>query len=248
MLENKVILITGAAKGMGAAHSELCASYGATVIVSDLDESGTEVADTICKSGGKAVFHKLDVSKQESWKSLIDFIMSKFGRLDGLVNNAGIVVSKPLEVISESEFDKIFAINVKGVFLGCQLALPAFKAAGKASIVNISSTSGIVANLPGLSAYCATKGAVRLFTKALAVDFAQYNIRANSVHPGTIETPLVVDYLKDPAINELLSNAAILKRVGKPSEVSEAVAFLLSDKSSYMTGSEMIVDGGVTAV
>jgi NAD(P)-dependent dehydrogenase (short-subunit alcohol dehydrogenase family) len=173
--------------------------------------------------------------------------LSEHGRLDRIVNNAGIVLSKPVEEITEAELDLCIDVNFKGTFFGCQFALPAFKAAGGGAIVNISSTSGMIANLPGLSAYCATKAAVRLFTKAIVLDYAGCDIRANSVHPGTIETPVVVVYLADKSAEEFLANAAILKRAGKPSEVSETVAFLFSGRSSYMTGSELVVDGGVTA-
>ncbi|WP_223545430.1 SDR family NAD(P)-dependent oxidoreductase [Pseudomonas sp. A-B-19] len=210
-------------------------------------QKGEAVAQSIRDGGGQASFYQLNVTSPDNWKSVIDSILKEHGRLDGLVNNAGIVLSKPVEEITEAELDLCINVNFKGTFFGCQFALPGFKAAGGGAIVNISSTSGIVANLPGLSAYCATKGAVRLFTKAIALDYAGYGVRANSVHPGAIETPMVAEYLADKSTEELLANAAILKRVGKPSEVSETVAFLLSDRSSYMTGSELVVDGGVTA-
>lgn len=247
MLNNKIVLITGASKGMGASHARICAAYGAVVVMADLDSNGYKVAELINKSGGNAVFYELDVSSAASWKALIDTVVGTYGRLDGLVNNAGVVLSKPVDEITEQELDLIVDVNLKGTFFGCQYALPALKASKCGVIVNISSTSGMVANLPGLSAYCATKGAVRLLTKAVAVDYAGYGIRVNSVHPGTIETPMVAKYLEDSETERLLANASVLKRVGQASEVSEAVAFLLSEKSSYMTGGELVVDGGVTA-
>ncbi|MDZ3992629.1 glucose 1-dehydrogenase [Pseudomonas sp. Teo4] len=247
MLNNKIVLITGASKGMGASHARICAAYGAVVVLADLDPAGHEVAEIINVSGGCAVFYELDVSCSSSWRSLIEKVIADYGRLDGLVNNAGVVLSKSVEEITAQELDLIIDVNIKGTFFGCQHALPALKLSKAGVIVNISSISGVVANLPGLSAYCATKGAVRLFTKAVAVDYAGYGIRVNSVHPGTIETPMVAKYLEDAEAEKLLVNASILKRVGQASEVSEAVAFLLSDKSSYMTGAELVVDGGVTA-
>lgn len=172
---------------------------------------------------------------------MIDSILKEHGRLDGLVNNAGIVLSKPVEEITEAELDLCINVNFKGTLFGCQFALPGFKVAGGGAIVNISSTSGMVANLPGLSAYCATKGAVRLFTILVMVFGLTRFIRELS---KLLWLPSI---FADKSTEELLANAAILKRVGKPSEVSETVVFLLSDRSSYMTGSELVVDGGVTA-
>lgn len=248
MLEDKIILITGAAKGMGAAHARACAGYGATVLLTDMDPAGEAVAAELRDAGKAAEFRVQDVTSPEVWDATIAWAMERHGRLDGLVNNAGILIRKPLPDLTDAEFAALFDINVKGTFLGCRTALPAFRAAGGGSIVNVSSISGYVANMEGMSAYCATKGAIRLLTKGVAVDYAQYNIRANSVHPGTISTPMTAEFEADPSKHEMLVGVTVMRRIGQATEVSEAVAFLLSDRASYMTGSEMVVDGGFTAV
>lgn len=248
MLKDKIILITGGAKGMGEAHSRMFAERGAIVLLTDFDPLGEEIVKSIVASGGKAHFHRLNVTSENEWKTCIDWAIKNFGRIDGLVNNAGIHIRKMIAEIEVSEWDTIFDINVKGTFLGCKHVLPAMKAAGGGSIVNISSISGLVASMPGMGAYCATKGATRLLTKAVAVDYAQYKIRVNSIHPGTITTPMTAEYIADPSKHELVIGVTVMGRVGEPNEISEAVAFLLSDAASYMTGSEMVVDGGFTAV
>jgi NAD(P)-dependent dehydrogenase (short-subunit alcohol dehydrogenase family) len=248
MLDGKVILITGGAKGMGEAHAQLCASRGATVLVTDLDLRGEAVADGINATGGKAQFRALDVRSDEQWKDCVAWAIRDFGKVDGLVNNAGILIRKPVEEIDISDWNALFDINVKGTFWGCKHILPAMLLAGSGSIVNVSSISGFVANMEGMSAYCATKGAIRLFSKGVAVDYAKHRIRVNSVHPGTISTPMTAEYEADPSKHDMLVGVTVLGRIGQPKEVSEAVAFLLSDAASYMTGSEMVVDGGFTAV
>lgn len=247
-LENKIILITGASKGMGASHARMCAQHGATLLLTDIDPAGEAVAAEIRAQGGRADFYVQDVTSKATWSRIVDWAMEKHGRVNGLVNNAGILIRKPLPDLDEAEFDLLFDINVKGTFLGCQAILPALQAAGGGAIVNVSSISGHVANMEGMTAYCATKGAIRLMTKAVAVDYARHNVRANSVHPGTISTPMTAEYESDPSKHEMLVGVTVMGRIGQAVEVSEAVAFLLSDRASYMTGSEMVVDGGFTAV
>jgi len=248
MLSGKVILITGGAKGMGEAHARLCTERGATVLVTDLDPKGSAVAEAVKAGGGRANFRPLDVTNEDQWKDCIGWAIRDFGKVDGLVNNAGILIRKPAPEITMADWNALFDINVKGTFLGCQNVLPAMRKAGGGSIVNVSSISGFVANLEGMSAYCATKGAIRLLSKGIAVDYAQYGVRCNSVHPGTISTPMTAEFEADPAKHEMLVGVTVMRRIGQPREVSEAVAFLLSDAASYMTGSEMTVDGGFTAV
>jgi NAD(P)-dependent dehydrogenase (short-subunit alcohol dehydrogenase family) len=248
MLSNKVVLVTGGAKGMGEAHSRLLAARGAHVVITDVDTRGEEVASDIVRQGGKAAFHRLDVVNEEQWQDVVATLTQTHGRIDGLVNNAGVLVRKPVEELTVKDWDLVFDINVKGAFLGSKSVLPAMRRAGKGSIVNISSISGLVANMPGMSAYCATKGAVRLFSKALAVDYAKYGIRVNSLHPGTIRTPMTAEYESDPQKLNMLLGTTILGRLGEPAEIAEVLAFLLSDAASFMTGSEVMVDGGFTAV
>jgi len=246
MLKDKIILITGGAKGMGEAHARLFAERGATVLITDMDRRGETVAQDIVAAGGKAHFRTLDVTDEEQWKACVAWAMADHGRIDGLVNNAGILIRKTITDIDMADWNALFDINVKGTFLGCKHVLPAMKSGG--SIVNVSSISGHVANMEGMSAYCATKGAIRLLTKGVAVDYAKFGIRVNSVHPGTISTPMTAEYEADPSKHEMLVGVTVMGRIGQPREVSEAVSFLLSDGASYMTGSEMTVDGGFTAV
>ncbi|MFL9936017.1 glucose 1-dehydrogenase [Paraburkholderia sp. RL18-103-BIB-C] len=248
MLKDKVILVTGGANGMGEAHCRLLAERGAAVVVADVNQRGEDVAADIVRNGGVARFRSLDVRDRRQWQIVVDATATEFGRIDGLVNNAGILVRKPVEELPSEDWDLLFDINVKGTFLGSQAVLPAMRMAGGGSIVNISSISGFVANMPGMSAYCATKGAIRLFTKGLAVDYASYGIRVNSLHPGTIRTPMTADFESDSEKLNMLLGTTILRRLGEPKEISEVLAFLLSDASSFMTGSEVTADGGFTAV
>ncbi len=247
-VSGKVILVTGGAMGMGRTHCELLAEEGGTVIVTDMNESeGQATADGINKAGGKAEFLSLNVTNEANWKSVVEQVVEKHGQIDVLVNNAGILFVKPLEETTTDEWDRIFDINVKGVFFGTKAVLPAMQKAGGGSIINISSIYGIV-GAPMAAAYQATKGAVRLFTKATAVDYAQYNIRVNSVHPGVIDTPMTKDLLHgDPETRKAIMGTTILDRPAQPKEISYAVLHLASDDSSFMNGSEMVVDGGYTA-
>jgi cyclopentanol dehydrogenase len=248
MLKDKVVIVTGGANGMGEAHCRLLAERGAAVVVADVNPRGEDVAADIVRQGGVARFRSLDVRDRRQWQVIVDATVSEFGRIDGLVNNAGVLIRQPAHELSVESWDLLFDINVKGTFLGSQAVLPAMKKAGRGSIVNISSISGFVANMPGMSAYCATKGAIRLFTKGLAVDYAEYNIRVNSLHPGTIRTPMTADFESDADKLNMLLGTTILRRLGEPREIAEVLAFLLSDASSFMTGSEVTADGGFTAV
>lgn len=246
-VQDKVILVTGGAMGMGQSHSELLASQGAWVFVADVNQTqGQSTVDGIRKNGGKADFLKLDVTQEADWNAAVNQIVERAGRLDVLVNNAGILILKPVQDTSNQEWDRIFDVNVRSVFIGTRAAIPVMQKQGGGTIVNISSIYGLV-GAPGASAYEASKGAVRLFTKSCAVDLAPFNIRVNSVHPGVIETQMTKALLDDPAVRPLLLGPTLLKRPAQPIEVSQAVLFLASDESSFVHGAELVVDGGYTA-
>ncbi len=247
-VENKVAVITGAGMGMGRAHALLLAREGARVVVTDIDpEAGKETAELVTKAGGEAYFWAHDVSDERAWLDVMGHVEETYGHLDVLVNNAGILLLKPVQETTVEEWDRIFGINARGVFLGTKHVLPLMQKAGGGSIVNISSIYGII-GAPGAAAYQATKGAVRLLTKATAVDYAPFNIRANSIHPGVIRTHMTADLIADPDIEKALLGPTLMARSAAPEEVSVAVLFLASDESSFMTGAELVVDGGYTAV
>lgn len=246
-VENKVILVTGGAMGMGRSHCELLAAQGAWVFVADMNAAeGENTVDSIRKSGGKADFLQLDITQESQWNAALAQISERAGRLDVLVNNAGILILKPMQDTTNEDWDRTFNVNVRGLFLGTRAAVPLMKKAGGGTIVNVSSIYGLV-GAPGASAYEASKGAVRLFTKSCAVDLAPFNIRVNSVHPGVIETQMTKAMLDDPAIRPALLGPTLLKRPAQPIEVSQAVLFLASDESSFVHGAELVVDGGYTA-
>jgi NAD(P)-dependent dehydrogenase (short-subunit alcohol dehydrogenase family) len=247
-LKGKVALISGGARGQGAAEARLFAGEGARVIIGDvLDDLCKKTADEInSKSGGKAsVALHLDVTRAADWRAAVDACVREFGGLDVLVNNAGIANIKGIEETSEEEWDSIVNINQKGVWLGMKAAVPAMRQRGGGSIINISSIYGIIGS-PGSAAYHGTKGAVRLLTKAAAVQYAPDKIRVNSVHPGVILTPMV-DVVPREELQPII-NLAPMKRGAQPEEVGWCVVFLASDEASFVTGAELVVDGGYTAV
>ncbi|MEW5703538.1 MAG: glucose 1-dehydrogenase [Pseudomonadota bacterium] len=247
-MEGKVALVTGGAMGMGKAHSRLLAQEGAKVVVTDLAEKeGRAVVEGIKQAGGEAIFLPHDVANEGAWKAVVDKAIGEYGKVDALVNNAGILTYKPIQDTSVEEFDRVLAINLRGVFLGCKHILPAMKKAGGGSIVNISSIYGLV-GAPNAAAYQASKGGVRLITKSVAVEYASHRIRANSVHPGLIETPMTAGINDDPDLKKQVLGPTILGRAGEPEEVANAVLFLASDESSYVNGAEIVVDGGYTAM
>ena len=247
-LENKVALISGGARGMGAAEARMFAREGAKVVIGDvLDAEGTSAAAEIAESGGDALFVHLDVTHEEDWRSAIGAATSSFGKLDILVNNAGIWRRGRVEDTTVEDWDMILDVNAKGVFLGTKLAIPEMRKAGGGSIINISSTAGLVGG-PRSSAYTASKGAVRLFTKATAVQYAQEGIRANSIHPGPIDTPMIQQvWHGEEQSREAALARTPLGRIGTPEDIAYGVLFLASDESSFMTGSELVIDGGSTA-
>ena len=248
-LKGKVALITGGAKGQGAAEARLFAQEGANVIIADvLDSQGAKVEAEINETGCKCLYLHLDVSNKEDWDSAVYSALTRFGKLDILVNNAGVAVWGTNDETTEEEWDRVMDINAKGVFLGTQSVIPEMKKAGGGSIVNISSISGIVGQAGIQPVYNASKGAVRIFTKSIAIQYASDGIRANSVHPGPIDTDMIHDRISGKENEERIRNTVPLGRPAEPVEVAYGVLFLASDESSYMTGSELVIDGGVTAM
>ena len=248
-LAGKVALVSGAAGGMGASEATIFAREGAKVVVGDvLEAEGKRVVDTIIGAGGQARFVKLDVTREDDWKAAVGAAISAFGKLDVLVNNAGISGTFDPDTMSVSAWDKLMDVNAKGVFLGMKYGIPEIQKAGGGSIINISSISGFVGQTGIHMAYNASKGAVRLMTKSAAVQYARDGIRVNSVHPGMLPPMRSSKGSADPAWRTKMINAVPLKREGKVEEVAHAVLFLASDEASYITGTEIVVDGGLLAV
>ena len=246
-LENKVALISGGARGMGAVEAKLFAGEGAKVVIGDvLEDEGRRTEAEINESGGECVFVRLDVTSEESWQSAVSEAVDRFGKLDILVNNAGIYRTNNVVDTTSEEWDLVMDINAKGVFLGTKSAIPAMRENGGGSIVNISSVAGLIGNFMS-SAYTASKGAVRLFTKSTAIQHARDGIRANSVHPGTIETLMTAPILSDDNYRQDRIDRTPLGRLGTPEDVAYGVLFLASDEASFITGSELVIDGGRTA-
>ena len=245
-LDGKVAIITGGARGQGAAEAKLFAQEGARVVFGDvLDEEGGGVEGEIHEAGGEATYMRLDVTSAQDWQRAIEMAESKYGRLDILVNNAGIFRRNSIEDTSEELWDEIMDVNAKGVFLGTKHSLPAMRRAGGGSIVNISSISGMIGI--GAPAYNATKGAVRVFTKITAVQHAGEGIRCNSIHPGPIDTPMIRPPGTDPARSSDSVARVPLGRIGTSEDIAYGALYLASDESSFVTGSELVIDGGYTA-
>jgi cyclopentanol dehydrogenase len=212
-----------------------------------LDVEGQKIEAEIRASGGEAVYVHLDVTSEGDWRAAVEMAVQRYGQLNVLVNNAGIIIRKGIEETSVEEWDRTQAINVKGVFLGTKYALPAMRRAGGGSIINISSVAGLVGSSYGAASYIASKGAVRLFTKATAIQHAKDHIRCNSIHPGPIETPMIQETLEDRAFLQERLRRIPLGRIGKVEDVAYGVLYLASDEASYVTGSELVIDGGSTA-
>jgi NAD(P)-dependent dehydrogenase (short-subunit alcohol dehydrogenase family) len=247
-LAGKVALISGGARGMGAAEARMFAREGARVVVGDLlDAEGRAVEADITAKGGEAVFVHLDVSSEPDWQKAVALAESRFGALHVLVNNAGIGGGNRIEDTTVEEWTRMMDVNAKGVFLGTKAAIPAMRRAGGGSIINISSQLGLVGTDNSSPQYQASKGAVRLLTKATAIQYARDRIRANSVHPGPIVTAMTERRRADPAQYQLMRSRIPLGRYGEPDEVAYGVLYLASDESAFVTGSELVIDGGWTA-
>ena len=244
-LEGKVALISGAARGMGECEARLFIREGAKVVLGDvLEENGRQVAEEIVRQGGNATFVRLDVTTEADWQRAVETAERMYGKLQILVNNAGIVRMGLLDETSLEAWHEVINVNQTGVFLGMKQAILALRRSGGGSIINISSIAGLI-GLSNIPAYQASKGAVRLLTKHAAIQYAKDNIRVNSVHPGRIETPMTT--LLSPERREMVLRMTPLGRDRKPEEVAYGVLYLASDESSFVTGTELVIDGGYTA-
>ncbi len=243
-LEGKVALVTGGSRGQGEAETRRFVAEGARVVVGDvLDDEGKMLCESLNGTAHVAGYVHLDVRSAEQWADAVATAQRDFGGLDVLVNNAGVLSMPGVEATTEEEWDRVIGINQKGVWLGMKHAVPAMRARGGGSIVNISSIYGLVGS-PGSVAYHSAKGAVRLMTKVAALEYALENIRVNSVHPGVIATPML-DGLS-PDQRQGIGATTPLGREGTPEEVANVVLFLASDEASFVTGAEIVADGGYT--
>ena len=247
-LEGKVAIISGGARGQGAAEAKMFAREGAKVVFGDiLDDDGKQVEAEINETGGDATYVNLDVTDEDSWKSAVDTAVERYGKVDILVNNAGVAFWTFGDDASVEDWDTVMDINAKGVFLGTKAVIPEMRKAGGGSIINISSISGMVGQATIHPGYNASKGAVRILTKSTAIQYAKEGIRCNSVHPGPVRTPMTERGWGTSEGIERNQRNTPLGRYADPDEIATGVLFLASDESSYMTGSELVIDGGVTA-
>ncbi len=246
-LDQRVIVVTGGSRGLGEAMSRLFAQEGAQVVLCDVrDELGEAAASSITRDGGLAIYRHLDVSQVADWEAAVAEVEGRFEKIDGLVNNAAVLGGGPLLQHTMDAWDRVVAVNQTGTFLGMKHCIPAFQRNGGGAIVNISSCAGIKPTPGAGPSYAATKAAVRLMTKSIAIDFAKQKIRANSVHPGRFQTDMSVEI--GDSISDAVTEATPMGRAASPREVAYAALWLISDEASFVTGAELCVDGGLTAV
>lgn len=249
-LDGKVTIITGGGSGMGKTAAELFAKEGANVVVADFSEaSGEAVVAAVKAAGGQATFVKADVSSEDDARGMVQHAVATYGRVDALYNNAGIMPEADHSVIDTdvATWDKVMAVNVRGVFLGCKYAIPQMLEQGSGSIINIASFVAILGCSVPQDAYTASKGAVLALTRSLAVQFAGQGVRTNAISPGPIETPLLMDWLlKDEAAKQLRLNRNPSRRFGKPEEIVNVGIYLASDESRWTNGANFVIDGGIT--
>jgi 3(or 17)beta-hydroxysteroid dehydrogenase len=249
-VKGKVAIITGGAGGLGSATASLLSKEGAKIVIGDINEAGGEkVVREIKGLGGKAIFIKHDVSSEIEWSHAIETTLDRFGRLDVLVNNAGVILWKNIQETSLAEWRWLLSVNLDGIFLGTKFAMEAMKKTGGGSIINISSVAGLVGTV-GTAAYHASKGGVRLFTKAAALECSKggygYNIRVNSIHPGVIKTPMTEGLRADEIKSKTALSWHPIGHFGDPEDVANGVLYLASDESRFVTGTELTIDGGWT--
>ena len=249
-LDGKVALISGGARGQGAAEARRFTEEGAQVVFGDIrDEEGRAVEAEIKAAGGEAVYLHLDVSREEDWRAAVKEATGRYGKLDILVNNAAIVIPRvAIEERTVEEWDRVLSVNAKGVFLGTKHAIPAMRQAGGGSIINICSVAGLGQSTHQEPAYAASKGAVRIFTKVTAAQHAKDGIRCNGVYPGPVDTEMFHAAMANPEVLAERLTRVPMRRMGRIEEVVAGVLFLASDESSYMTGGEMVIDGGATSM
>ena len=244
-LENKVAIISGGSRGMGAFEAALFVQEGAKVIIGDVrDEEGRDLAKHI---GSNAVYMHLDVTSERDWAVVVKEATDRYGKLDILVNNAGVSARGTIEETSVDDWDRVMGINSKGVFLGTRAAIPEMRKSGGGSIINISSQLGLVGMAESSPQYQSSKGAVRIFTKSAAIQYAPEGIRVNSVHPGPIVTPMTEARRSDSVVQQVMVSRIPLGRYGESKDVAYGVLYLASDEASFVTGSELVIDGGWTA-
>ena len=246
-LEGKTALITGGARGIGEEITRRFHQEGSAVVIADVEvEQGRSLAEEL-NGSISALFVELDVREETSWKEITAYILKQFGRLDVLVNNAGISRRMPLEAFSVEVWDEMMAVNVRGVFLGMKNAIPSMVKTGGGSIINMSSIAGLIGHKTSSLAYIATKGAVTAMTKGAAVHYAKQGVRVNSIHPSTVETPLVKDLFRNPEMKRARLEEVPMGRLATVRDVAGAALYLASDESSFITGISLPVDGGLTA-
>lgn len=248
-LKDKVAIITGAATGLGAAQAQALCAEGAKIVVGDIaDEPGRKLESSIRKAGGEARYVHLNVTEESDWAAAVRLTVDLYGRIDVLVNNAGIVIPRvPIEKRTVEEWDRVMAVNIRGVFLGTKHVIPEMRRIGGGSIVNISSLAGIGQSSFQEPAYATSKAAVRMLSKVTATQHAHENIRCNSLHPGPTDGGMLHRFLPDPAALKERLKRVPLGRLARVEEIVAGVIFLASDESSYMTGSELVIDGGALA-
>ncbi|MCH8868912.1 MAG: glucose 1-dehydrogenase [Chloroflexi bacterium] len=249
-LDGKVAIISGGARGQGAAEARLFAKEGARVVFGDIrDDEGRRVEAEIQELGGDAVYVHLDVTSEADWQRVVRDTIDRYGRLDILVNNAAIIIPRVgIEDRSGDDWDRVFEVNAKGVFLGTKHSIPAMRDSGGGSIVNISSVAGIGQAYHQEPAYAASKGAVRIFSKVTAAQHAKDGIRCNSVHPGPIDTEMLATAFADEEAKAERLKRVPMQRMGSADEIAKGVLYLASDDSSYVTGSELVIDGGAISM